>query len=202
MDRHGNYRLVETNDRDGGREVVLHGRELALALRYGKLVRRPAQEPEPTRYLEEALGGPWAAWELVRRFARVESADGRTFTLTRAASPRAPEPGEAKAGGPLRRWRGTVEVSAVDGKAELHPETGALLSVALEARFTLRRDETPLEGSLKVDLRTSDIGETPVLAPPLAEDLPVRQRTIQEEKALLGRSGEAGTGAGGPKRSK
>ena len=29
------------------------------------MIRRPAEEPEPTRLLEEALGGPWAAWDLL-----------------------------------------------------------------------------------------------------------------------------------------
>ena len=60
VDRTGNYRFREQNDRDGGREVVLYGRELAVALRYGKMIRRVAEEPEPSRLLEEALGAPFA----------------------------------------------------------------------------------------------------------------------------------------------
>ena len=58
LDRGGNYRIVETNDQDGGREVVLFGHDLSVALRYGKMIRRKAQDPEPERLLEEALGGP------------------------------------------------------------------------------------------------------------------------------------------------
>src|SRR4029079_568197 len=57
VDRSGNYRFREQNDRDGGREVVLYGRELSVALRYGKMIRRVAEEPEPSRLLEEALVG-------------------------------------------------------------------------------------------------------------------------------------------------
>jgi hypothetical protein len=30
------------------------------------MIRRAAQEPEPTRLLEEAVGGALAAWETVR----------------------------------------------------------------------------------------------------------------------------------------
>ena len=71
VDRAGNYRIKEENDRDGGRDVVLTGRELAVALRYGKMIRRIAEEPEPTRLLEEALGAPGAAFDLVAPSARV-----------------------------------------------------------------------------------------------------------------------------------
>src|SRR3954463_8375409 len=64
LDRAGNYRRREETDRDGGREVILTGRELAVALRYGKMIRRVAEEPEPSRMLEEGLGAPWAAFEV------------------------------------------------------------------------------------------------------------------------------------------
>ena len=66
VDRTGNYRFREQNDRDGGREVVLYGRELSVALRYGKMIRRVAEEPEPSRLLEEAVGAPFAVFDLVR----------------------------------------------------------------------------------------------------------------------------------------
>ena len=52
--------------------MFLVGRELAVALRYGKMIRRIAEEPEPTRILEEALGAPWAAWEVVAGAAATE----------------------------------------------------------------------------------------------------------------------------------
>jgi len=51
MDDQGNWRLVDLNDKDGGREIVLHGHELAIALRYGRMIRRPAEDPEPLRLL-------------------------------------------------------------------------------------------------------------------------------------------------------
>jgi hypothetical protein len=84
VDRAGNYRFKEENDRDGGREVVLTGRELAVALRYGKMIRRIAEEPEPTRLLEEALGAPFAAFDLVAPSARVAKTGGEQVGGARA----------------------------------------------------------------------------------------------------------------------
>ena len=86
IDKQGNFRLAESNDQDGGREVVRVGSELAVGLRYGKLIRRPAQDPEPQRFLEEAVGAPSAAWDTVGRFAELVPAGNRAFRLTRLRS--------------------------------------------------------------------------------------------------------------------
>ena len=74
----GNYRIVENNDRDGGREIVVRGRDLYVALRYGKMIRRAAEQPEPDQLLQEALGGPWAAWQILRRCLPPSSAAARS----------------------------------------------------------------------------------------------------------------------------
>jgi hypothetical protein len=187
LDRRGQYRLVESNDQDGGRTVVKYGHDLAVALRYGKSIRRPAQEPEPTRILEEAVGGPWAAWETVRRFAKVSrgSAPG-LYRLTYSPRPAA----LASAQGdptPLRRWRDTVQVQALEGEVKLAPTTNVLLGFSLKARFTATRDDrVPLSGEVAVTSRLDGIGRTASILPPAAEPLDSRQRTILEEKALLG----------------
>ena len=135
MDRIGHYRLVESNDQDGGRDVVLHtspaaGRQLAVALRYGKMVRRPAHEPEPTRMLEEALGGPWMAWEVARRFADIKRQEDPTstpptvvFTLTKAAVPRSVR-GGFESSSPLRKWRETIAMQTLRGEVRLEKTTG------------------------------------------------------------------------------
>jgi hypothetical protein len=185
LDASGQYRLVESNDQDGGREIVRHGRDLAIALRYGKMIRRPAQEPEPTRYLEEAAGGPWAAWETVRRqtdVARSTEGDAMVYKLSRrpAAAPVAP------ADAPLRRWRDSVEVQKLEGEARIDGKTGALLAFKLDARFSARRDATPIAGEIAASERLDGIGHTPAVAAPAAEDLRLRQRTVLEERALLG----------------
>src|SRR3954468_15048830 len=110
LDRTGNYRLREENDRDGGREVILTGRELAVALRYGKMIRRVAEEPEPSRLLEEALGAPFTVFDLVARSARVMRAGNELIGGARAtvfelqpSDGAGSEPGPAVAG--LRKWR-------------------------------------------------------------------------------------------------
>ncbi len=110
VDRTGNYRFVEQNDRDGGREVVLHGRELAVALRYGKMIRRIAEEPEPSRLLEEALGAPFAVFDLVAR-ARARHA-GRHRVDRRRARDGVRAAAERRGGvGPGARARGAAQVA-------------------------------------------------------------------------------------------
>jgi hypothetical protein len=194
LDRGGQYRLVETNDRDGGREVVLHGKELGVALRYAKMVRRPAQEPEPTRILEEALGGPWAGWEIARRFAGVErreehraGGDVLVYRLTRSVGPQAVR-ATAEDPLPLRKWRETVSVESLAGEVRLAAASHAVLAATLEARFSLTRDGAPLDGAVKVEARLDDVGQVPAIAAPVADELRPRQRTILEERALLGRA--------------
>ena len=189
LDRHGQYRLVESNDRDGGREVVLFGHELAVAIKPGKMIRRAAQEPEPTRLLEEAVGGPWAAWETVRRFATVERA-GEALRLGRSARAVSVAASLVETT-PLRRWRDTISVQALEGEVRLDPKTGVPLAFDLKARFTaIREDKVALAGEIAVSTRLDGVGKTPVIAAPVAEVLPQRQRTILEERALLG-SGSA-----------
>jgi len=178
LDKQGNFRLNESNDQDGGREVVRVGSELAVALRYGKAIRRPAQDPEPQRFLEEAVGAPWAAWDTVRRFVAVAPAGSRAFRLSQAAQP-GPVPAAATA---LRKWRETVEVQTLAGDARLDGN-GGLQAFSLGARFRAVRDGTPIEGEIAVAAVVDEV-TTPVTMP-AAEPLQVRERTILEERALL-----------------
>ena len=140
LDRTGNYRLREENDRDGGREVILTGRELAVALRYGKMIRRVAEEPEPSRMLEEGLGAPWAAFELCAPRMHVEKtgddlvggAPATSYALAlgdgAAVATKAPVPALPLTG--LRAWRGTATIDTLSGRAVIDDATGALLAVA------------------------------------------------------------------------
>jgi hypothetical protein len=188
LDRRGQYRLAETNDQDGGRTIVRYGHELAVALRYGKTIRRPALDPEPTRYLEEAVGAPWAAWETVRRFALVTRTDGPPvrFRLSRATNPGdfVPSPADGPA---LRNWRTSVQVQDLEGTVQLEPRTGALAAFNLKARFTATRDDRlPLSGEVSVTAKLDAVGSTPSIVPPVADELEPRPRSILEERALLG----------------
>jgi hypothetical protein len=191
LDPHGQYRLVESNDQDGGREVVLFGKELAVAIRPGKLIRRTAQEPEPTRILEEAVGGPWAAWETVRRFVAIEHTSATSFHLKRSTRP-VPIAASFAEATPLRRWRDSVSVETLEGEVELDPQTRVPLAFTLKARFTaIREDHVALTGELAVTTKVDGVGHTTVAAP-ASEPLQTRQRTILEERALLGDLGRAG----------
>lgn len=196
MDDRGNWRLVELNDKDGGREVVLHGRELAVALRYGKMIRRQAEDPEPQRLLQEGVGAPFAAWDLLREVTTVDdfgldTRAGRVvhvYKATKAPKPRPP----ARAGDDAsdrRAWRRTLVIDSLDGTVMVDEKTGAPLVAELRARYSMRRgagEGTPMHGAVDVKTSIEEIGQSPMIAEPDAEDFVPRQRTVPEEKSLLG----------------
>lgn len=217
MDDGGNWRLVEMNDRDGGREIVRYGHELAVALRYGKMIRRPAEDPEPQRLLEEGVGAPFAAWDLLRDLSTVddfgdEIRNGRKVHVYKVTKSRkAPEPPATVDFSDRRAWRRTLVAANIDGTIALDEATGVPLQVELRARYTMRRAAAPgnvgaggasakaaaaasdaapiaisMWGSVEVKTAVEEIGSSPTIARPEAEDLPLRQRTVPEEKALLG----------------
>jgi hypothetical protein len=188
LDRTGNWRLREGNDRDGGREVVLYGRELAVALRYGRMIRRVAEEPEPTRLLEEGLGAPWAAYELCA--ARLESAVGPVegghahgYTLALGTGAAAPAARLPLAG--LRAWRGAAVVDTLSGRAVVDDASGALVGFDLTAAFEAKGESGPEQGTVEVHAAVTDAGATPSIERPPAEELSLRQRTVPEARELL-----------------
>jgi hypothetical protein len=196
MDKLGHYRLLETNDRDGGREVIVHGKEMAVALRYGRLIKRPMQEMEATRYLEEGLGGPIAAWEIARRFAEVARRDegagqGNVRTsvieVTKAGEPQAVK-ADFENASPLQKWRESINVDSLTGQVRIDETLAAATKLKLEAHIGLDREGIPLAGVVRVEAELGDLGKVAPMDPPQAEELQVRQRTILEERALLGRA--------------
>src|SRR5262249_44491990 len=138
FDRSGNYRFREQNDRDGGREVVLYGRELSVALRYGKMIRRVAEEPEPSRLLEEALGAPFAVFDLVAPGARVARAETELVGGARATVFEL-RPGDGAGSGStpafegLRKWRNKTSINELQGRVVVDDATGALVRCDLTA---------------------------------------------------------------------
>jgi len=192
LDRTGNYRMHEENDQDGGRDVVLHGRELAVALRYGKMVRRVAEEPEPSQLLEQGLGAPWSLYELVASHAAVATAGGEVnggakstvFSLTLGA----PAEQTPKPAGPLygmRAWRESAKIEALGGQVVADDATGALTRVDLSARFTAKGPTGPVAGTLDVHAALTEAGSVAAIARPDAEELALRQRTVPEQRELL-----------------
>jgi hypothetical protein len=189
LDHAGNWRLREENDRDGGREVVLYGRELSVALRYGRMIRRVAEEPEPTRLLEEGLGGPFAAYELcaprleATGAGPVEGGHATGYTLglgtaAAAAKPRLPFAG-------LRAWRGAAVIDTLSGRAVVDDASGALLGFDLTAAFQAKGESGPEQGTVEVHAAVSEGGATPAIERPAAEELSLRQRTVPEARELL-----------------
>jgi hypothetical protein len=199
VDRAGNYRFHEDNDRDGGRDVVLYGRELAVALRYGKMIRRVAEEPEPTRLLEEALGAPFAAFELVSPRTHVSRAGSELYGGAQTtvfelglgdgdAGKRLPSSSRRRAvdlPDGLRAWRATAEVDAVSGRALVDDATGALMKLDLSARFSAKPDGGAVTGTVEVHTAVSEVAAVAPVARPQAEELALRQRLVPEQRELL-----------------
>lgn len=193
IDDRGNWRLVELNNKDGGREIVLHGRELAVALRYGKMIRRVAEDPEPQRLMEEGLGAPFAAWDVLRDVTTVdnfgdETRAGRKVTvykLTKARNP--PKPAQTVDPADRRGWRRTLTAQSVDGTVVIDKATGLPLLTDIRAKYSMHRSGgAPMHGAVDVHTSIEEIGQSPLIARPEAEAFPFRQRTVPEEKALLG----------------
>jgi hypothetical protein len=206
LDRTGNYRLREENDHDGGREVVLTGRELAVALRYGKMIRRVAEEPEPRRLLEEGLGGPWAAFELCAPRAHIEKigsaevagARGTAYTLSLGDGDPAKRPPALPLVG-LRAWRGTAAINSLTGRAVVDDATGALTAFDLTASFEAKGENGPEQGTVEAHATLADVGSTAAIERPAAEELSLRQRTVPEARELLRGLAEPERRAGAPK---
>jgi hypothetical protein len=190
MDKQGNFRLVESNDQDGGREIVRVGGEVAVALRYGKMLWRPAQDSENARLVGEALGASWAAWEIVRRQVEVDEAGQGAYRL-RLGNRLADLPAGFPAAEGLRKWRDTVDVKTLEGQATLDPGGHLPLAFACKTTFQAVRDQLPIAGEASVSTALDQVGKVADIAMPEAETLHVRQRTILEERALLGGLGAA-----------
>ena len=166
VDRDGNYRFREQNDRDGGREVVLHGRELAVALRYGKMIRRVAEEPEPSRLLEEALGAPFAVFDLVARRARVaragnELVGGARATVFELQPGEGAGPSAGRRSEGLRKWRNKASIDALSGRVVVDDATGALVRSRSDGEVRHRRATKPVQGTVEVHTVLTEVASTP-----------------------------------------
>jgi hypothetical protein len=185
LDKHGNYRLVENNDQDGGREIVRVGNEVAVALRYGKMIRRSAQDSETARFLAEAVGAPWAAWEIVRRQVEVESAAQGSYRW-KLGGRRVGLPAEFPAPVGLRKWRDSVDVKALEGQAMVDGDSRVLRAFSCKTSFAAVRDDVPIDGDIVVSAAIDEIGKSADIVMPATDTLHPRQRTVLEERALLG----------------
>lgn len=202
LDRGGNYRIVEANDQDGGREVVLFGHDLSVALRYGKMVRRKAQDPEPERLLEEALGGPWSGWEVASPFAIIKHnpvtiAGGRKGEEYRVTKSEKRHSKRVKYAPGIRYWRGNTSVLELNGHMTVDAASSALLKSDFLVVFTAQRTGEPrsdgrdgppeaVVGTVDVQTSIDQIGAVAAIQRPPAEELSLRQRIVPEQRELLG----------------
>jgi hypothetical protein len=202
LDRGGNYRIVDTNDQDGGREIVLFGHDLNVALRYGKMVRRKAQDPEPERLLEEALGGPWSGWEVAAPYAIIKQnpidvVGGRKGEEYRVTKSEKRHRKSMKFSPGIRYWRGNASVLELNGRMTVDAASSALLKSELLVVFAAQRTGEPrgdgrdgppeaVVGTVDVQTAIDQIGATPAIQRPPAEELSLRQRIVPEQRELLG----------------
>ena len=198
LDGRGNYHLSEENNQDNGRDVFLVDDTLAVGLKYGRLVARPARDPEPARYLEEAVSGVGAVWDLVARAAvlRRDPKASRVVLDVSLGPPNTDDrqtdgeagktvskPGRASPAG-RTTWQKTVQVTALKGWLALGPDP-SVEEVHLEAEIGLIRDGTPLRGHLKVDFQVEQTDPGPIRLPEVHK-VAWRHRTLLEEQDLLG----------------
>ena len=181
--------------------MFFDGEEIAVKLRYGKLIKRSGRGAEATEILEQALGGPWAAWELFASssaFTAAPAAADGTITVTLApgasnTADKAQSPRRLADG--LSGWRKTAVPKDVKGSLRYLPGAKNLPAtlVAAEISGSFSADvknaagSHKVQGQVQIQLHTSGIGQTAALPiPEDAEQAWARQRTILEERALLG----------------
>lgn len=197
VDKDGHYSLREENDHDGGRWVFFTGNEIGVKLRYGKLIKRTVRGgSEPADILEQALGQPWAAWDLFAArasYAQNVAADGTT-TLTLSLDPAASEQAERAPKEGLQSWRNTAVPTQLQGKLTFLPAAAKLPPTLISADITGSFSGTntaggvshEIEGTVNIVFSAKSLGQA--VAEPMpdeAEAAFTKQRTVLEERALL-----------------
>jgi hypothetical protein len=167
------------------------------------MIRRTAEEPEPSRLLEEALGAPFAVFDLVARKARIVPAGNELIGGARATVYEL-QRGEASSSARppsldgLRKWRNSASVDSLQGRIVVDDATGALVRCDLTAKFT-SAEPKPVVGTVDVHTMLTDIANTAPIEKPPAEDLAMRQRTLPEQRELLRGLGQTRAAAEPPR---
>ena len=180
VDGKGDFRLVETNDNDGGREVARVGAEAVVAMRYEKGVRRPMLPAEADAILAEAVGAPYAAWDVLSGYMVATSSVPDSFVIQRAEKPIP----TGKPASKLRAWRETIVVDSAQGAAKA--DGGLVTNFKLRGTYKASREGTPLAGDVTVTAAIDELGKVPSVVLPDVPPMPTRQRTTLDERALLG----------------
>jgi hypothetical protein len=211
VDAEGNYAAVKHTDPHHGQEVIRVGDRLYSRLRHSTFVPREPRRGEAAELADRMVGhlpayirllGPHLA---VKRVGS-ETHQGRKVIAValsaRGEAAEAAEPGPGAAG----RWRETVEVKALQGRALLDAELAFPLRVKLEARWTFTPPapgQDPASGipeeldegkrgtmELTFEQSISHLGDVEAVKPPPEEEVmdDTRRRRLELERQIL--SGE------------
>ena len=77
-------------------------------------------------------------------------------------------------------------MKTLDGQVTLAPGSQLPLAFACKTVFRAVRDQLPIAGEVAVSAALDQVGKVADIAMPEAEPLRMRQRTVLEERALLG----------------
>ena len=189
----GTYQAVYTNTADYGRETIFVGDKLYLRPRYQRWHgRAPESAGEPVEIRESFYGAIAATRDLVgyaaeltdRGVVQVAGKSGRKIEIKLDPSA-SKAPREALA---QRKWREGRSIEALAGNVVLDADTGAPLSVELDAKIGFSRDGRSFVMKLKLQAAVSELGKpAAIAAPPDGEVVatPGRLREVDERDYLL-----------------
>jgi len=143
-------------------------------------VRRPMLPAEADAILAEAMGAPYAAWEVLAGYVAATATAPDSFVIQRAEKPVPP----GKPASKLRAWRETVVVDSAQGTAKT--DRALVTKCDLQGTYKASREGTPLVGEVTVAAAIDDAGKVPPQVLPDVPPMPTRQRTTLDERALLG----------------
>lgn len=189
----GTYRAIYTNTADYGREAIFLGDKLYLKPRYQRWHgRAPESSTEPFDLRESFYGAIPATWDLIGYAAEltdrgVVQASGRTGRKIEVKlSPSATKaPRETLS---QRKWREGRSVEALTGNVVLDADTGAPLSIDLDAKIGFSRDSRSFIMKVKLQSTAANIGKPADIAPPPESEVvatPGRMREVDDRDYLL-----------------
>jgi hypothetical protein len=189
----GVFRGVYTNTADYGREAIFLGGKLYLRPRYQRWHgRAPESATEAEAVRESFYAAVPATWDLVgyaaeltdRGVAQVSGKTGRKIEIKLDPSPsKAPREPLAQ-----RKWREGRSVEALTGTVVLDADTGAPLSIDLDAKLGFSRDGRSFMMKVKLQTTVANIGKpADVIAPAEGEVVatPGRMREVDDRDYLL-----------------
>jgi hypothetical protein len=184
---------VMNNSADYGRDVLFHDGALFLRARYQRWHKRaPSNDAEPIALRDHFYEPIAAHWDLLAPATAISDGGEATFagqqarkiTLSTAAPPRSP------AAEPLthRKWRQSRTLEGVAGEAVLDAGSGALLQLSLRGTVGFHRDGVAYSMRIEVSSAVSNVGQTPVITEPAAEEVvltPGRMHEVDDRDKLL-----------------